>query len=213
MLAIPRMNINPKDYKSITDNLETCNENQISYVNWKEEYPFKPDVSFKIAHNGEYLFLQYFVKEKEIMAHVVVDNGPVYTDSCVEFFISFPDSFFYYNLELSCIGKALFGYRKDRKSPMYAEVDTMQSIKRYPSLGTEPFVLKKGNFKWNILVVIPASAYWQSGLTTFNGLKAKGNFYKCGDNLPDPHYLSWNPIYTPEPDFHRPEYFHEIVFG
>ena len=56
---------------------------------------------------------------------------------------------------------------------------------------------------------IPASTF---GLETFAGLQARGNFYKCGDRLPVPHYLSWAPIGTPKPDFHRPEYFDRLIF-
>jgi hypothetical protein len=44
------------------------------------------------------------------------------------------------------------------------------------------------------------------------GVECRGNIYKCGDALPVPHYVSWRPIDTPDPDFHRPEYFGQIVF-
>ena len=37
-----------------------------------------------------------------------------------------------------------------------------------------------------------------------SGLEAKGNFYKCGDKLENPHYLSWEPVRTPDPNFHLP---------
>ena len=40
--------------------------------------------------------------------------------------------------------------------------------------------------------------------------KLLGNFYKCGDATEMPHYLSWNPIQTERPDFHRPEFFGEL---
>lgn len=33
------------------------------------------------------------------------------------------------------------------------------------------------------------------------------NFYKCGDDLPAPYYLSWNKIIAPKPDFHYPDFF------
>jgi hypothetical protein len=56
---------------------------------------------------------------------------------------------------------------------------------------------------------IPAAVF---GLAAFDGLRARGNFYKCGDKLPVPHYLSWAPIATPRPDFHRPEYFDTLMF-
>jgi hypothetical protein len=35
----------------------------------------------------------------------------------------------------------------------------------------------------------------------------RANFYKCGDLTAHPHFLSWNPIDLPKPDFHRPEFF------
>jgi hypothetical protein len=38
-----------------------------------------------------------------------------------------------------------------------------------------------------------------------------GNFYKCGDETEYPHFGCWNLIASPVPDFHRPEYFGEIV--
>ncbi|MBR3471266.1 MAG: hypothetical protein IKH22_01600, partial [Prevotella sp.] len=37
--------------------------------------------------------------------------------------------------------------------------------------------------------------------------------YKCGDCLSVPHYLSLFPITTERPDFHRPEFFQDIVFA
>jgi hypothetical protein len=40
--------------------------------------------------------------------------------------------------------------------------------------------------------------------------KLLGNFYKCADATDQPHYVSWNPIKTEKPDFHRPEFFGEI---
>ena len=39
----------------------------------------------------------------------------------------------------------------------------------------------------------------------------RANFYKCGDKTAHPHYLSWSPIDTPKPDFHRPDFFGELL--
>jgi hypothetical protein len=44
-----------------------------------------------------------------------------------------------------------------------------------------------------------------------SGKRMKGNFQKCGDKTKFPHYGSWNRIDTPEPDFHRPEYFGDLI--
>lgn len=196
----------------IIECMQNVQENNISCVNWPELYPSDPKVSFKIAHNGNYLFIQFFVEENEVLAKTTEDNGPVWTDSCVEFFISFNNSPQYYNAEFSCIGKALLGYRKDRNSASHADPAIMKTIKRYSSLGTEPFDKKQGDFKWNMLVAIPVSAYWKSDLKSFSGIKARANFYKCGDDLTTPHYLSWNPIKTEKPNFHVPQFFGELNF-
>ena len=40
----------------------------------------------------------------------------------------------------------------------------------------------------------------------------RGNFYKCGNQLPKPHFLSWNPIPTDNVQFHCPEFFGELDF-
>ena len=39
-----------------------------------------------------------------------------------------------------------------------------------------------------------------------------GNFYKCGDLTAQEHYLAWNPVEVPTPDFHRPEFFGDLLF-
>lgn len=212
-MLVPRLTVEDiNDPEQIKIALALVSEHKIEQVNWPDSFPSKPTVSFKIAHDGTHIFLQYFVEENEILANVNDDNGPVWTDSCVEFFIQIGNSPYYYNLELSCIGKALFGYRMGRKDVVYGDSEVMSSIKRYPSLGLEPFGKKQEDFKWDLLAVIPVSAYWQSELKSFGGIKTRANFYKCGDSLTEPHYISWSPISTEKPDFHTPPFFCELNF-
>lgn len=213
MLSVPLIDVaDVNNPSSIIECMKDVRVNEIACVNWPGAYPSAPKVTFKIAHDGSNLFLHFFVEENEVLAKTTEDNGPVWTDSCVEFFMSFGDSPFYYNAEFSCIGKALLGYRKDRKDVEHASADVMNLIKRYPSLGSESFDKKQGDFKWNMLVVIPVSAYWRSGINSFSGIEARANFYKCGDHLTTPHFLSWNPIHTEKPNFHVPQYFGKLNF-
>jgi hypothetical protein len=51
-----------------------------------------------------------------------------------------------------------------------------------------------------------------SAIRNLSGVQAQANFYKCGDKLKQPHYLSWKPVLTSNPDFHQPKYFGEISF-
>lgn len=188
--------------------VERC---RIGRVNWPADYPYAPDVSFRAAHNGKSLFLKFYVQEACTMARVTEDNGAVWTDSCVEFFVSF-DQTGYYNLELSCIGRALLGFRKVKTEYEHASSGVMESILRFPSLGEAPFAERTGDNRWTLAVEVPASAFFRHRLESLDGIEARGNVYKCGDGLSRPHFLSWHPVGTPAPDFHREEYFGAIRF-
>ena len=61
-----------------------------------------PDVSVRVAHDGEAILLRYDVCEREIRAACIMDGDPSWKDSCVEFFIAPDGDAFYYNFEFSC---------------------------------------------------------------------------------------------------------------
>lgn len=181
-------------------------------VNWGNDYPTKVKAEVRLWHTKDALYIKYHVDEKEISALVDQDNGKVSKDSCVEAFISFDDSG-YYNIEANCIGRVLMSHRKGRKENVcYADQGVLQQIEREPSLGEE--VIKLTNIKepWELILRIPVGVFFKNQIRDLSGLKCKANFYKCGDSLPGPHFLSWKPISTPNPDFHRPEYFSSLSF-
>ena len=164
-------------------------------------------------HTGAYLMLRFDVREQWTMARVTEDNGEVWTDSCVEFFIAPDDSGYYYNFECTCIGRLLVGFRREREHATHATPRVMESILRNPSLGSRPFPEHEGDNRWSVVLAIPPQALFMHSLTDWSGLKAKVNLYKCGDKLSQPHFLSWKPIETPKPDFHRPDFFEQIKFS
>ncbi|MDU1903492.1 MAG: carbohydrate-binding family 9-like protein [Dysgonomonas sp.] len=211
-LTVSKIDINAKDIKAVSEKLQELPKHKLSTVNWPDLFPSKPEVYFTIAHNGENILLQYQVTEKEILGQITQDNGRVWTDSAVEFFLAFDDQH-YYNAEFNCIGTGLLGYCNSDGTPGEpAPLPIVKSIKREASLGTIPIAKTQGLFDWTITLVIPKTAYWKEKLTSFDGLKAKGNFYKCGDNLSTPHFVSWTRIDTPEPSFHQPAYFGILEF-
>lgn len=183
----------------------------IRYNNWPVQYPYSPQVTFNIAHNDREIFIRFDVSENYTMARIREDNGQVWTDSCVEFFLS-TDNNGYYNFEFTCIGKALSGFRQTRENAEHANPETMQSIGRLSSLGTENFEEQEGDNRWWLVVAIPATALFKHNFKNLSGLKAKANLYKCGDHLSKPHFLSWQPIDTPEPNFHVPQFFTGLEF-
>ena len=177
--------------------------------NWN--YNVKIEAGFSIGHDTENIFLKYSVRESNVRAMYLNSNDPVYEDSCVEFFISFEKGG-YYNLEFNCIGTVLGAYGKDRQNRTLLENDLLGSIQVIPSLGTNKILIEDRQTQWTLEVCIPSSLFIYSGLDSLKDKTASCNFYKCGDGLKRPHYLSWNPIVSEKPDFHRPEYFGEIEF-
>ncbi len=210
-LRIPYIDMEVSDINRVAAKLLTMPVNRIDTVNWPEKYPSKPEALFRIAHNGDNILLQYQVHEGEILGMVNDDNGKVWTDSCVEFFIALREDF-YYNLEVTCVGRALLGHRRTGTKAEHAATEVLKSIKRLPSLGYANREKEEGDFRWTLTLVIPRTAYWKDSIETFSGLKARANFYKCGDNLTIPHFVSWSAIGTPDPSFHQPDFFGELIF-
>jgi hypothetical protein len=182
----------------------------INTINWPD-YGYQPKVRFKIAHTGNEILLKYQVAEKYILAMETHTNGDVYKDSCVEFFISL-DGKNYYNFEFNCIGTVHIGYGSGRKNRKPVPVKLAEKINTKSSLGNQPFEEKKGNFNWEMMIRIPLETFVFDEIDSFNRLKATANFYKCGDETSEPHFLTWNPVDTKNPDYHRPESFGKVVF-
>ncbi len=183
---------------------------KIDTINWKE-YSEKPEVSFKIAHDGNNIFIKYYVKEKHIRAVNTEINDSVWEDSCCEFFIA-PNNAGYYNIEVNCIGTSLMGYGKNKKERKRFTVELIKGIKTLSSLGKETIEAKSGDFDWQLTIIIPKEVLQKNEINTLSGKTFKGNFYKCGDKTPVPHFLSWNPIEVEQPNFHRPDFFGELIF-
>lgn len=187
---------------------EARNE-KIACLNWPEAFPYRPEVSLDIFHSSDALHLHFRVREQAVRAVCAADREPVWKDSCVEFFFAPREDGLYYNLECSCTGKLYLCIGEGRHDREFLPETAYAGISRHPSLGTGPFGLLERPTSWELRLDIPASTF---GLDTFDGLQARGNFYKCGDALPVPHFLSWAPIQTPAPDFHRPEFFDKLIF-
>jgi hypothetical protein len=171
-----------------------------------------PQARFSLAHSGDSLFIKFQVAEKYVRATYRASNEPVYKDSCVEFFLAVGDRQAYYNLEFNCIGTCLMGYgTKDKKTRHYLPEAVIAKIKRQALLKAGE-ASPAGLFTWELTVAIPREVFCYHELTTLQGVRGGANFYKCGDDLPEPHFLVWNDIKAPAPDFHLPEFFGEILF-
>ncbi len=184
--------------------------NKVENVNWPKEFPYRPKMEFAIAHTDDAFLIHYRVEEQSIRAVAQKDNDHVWEDSCVEFFISPAGDGLYYNIECNCAGTLLLGVGEGRNNRVLAAPEVTKQIDRWATLGRTHFETKEQPTAWELALRIPYSVFFRHNITSLDGCTLKGNVYKCGDNLPAPHFVSWSPIGTPAPDFHCPEFFGEM---
>lgn len=184
--------------------------NRVENINWPKEFPYCPEMQFGIAHTGEEFLIHYCVEEQSVRAVAQKDNDNVWEDSCAEFFISPAADGLYYNIECNCAGTLLLGVGEGRNNRQLAVPEITRQIDRWASLGRTPFDTRNQPTRWELALRIPYTVFFRHNITSLDGLTLKGNFYKCGDKLPVPHFISWNPIGTPTPDFHCPQFFGKL---
>lgn len=197
-------------FEELDKRMETgASKDFICEVNW-QEYPYKPSAAVRVARSESHLVIFYDVKGLDLRAAALEDNGPVWEDSCCEFFVSHLTDGTYYNFELNCIGTLLAAKRRSRTDADMFSPDALARIIRHSSLERKVYEENDRIHAWSTALCIPFDLI---GLDTGNLPSAiRANFYKCGDLTAHPHYLSWNRIAIPAPDFHRPDHFGELVF-
>jgi hypothetical protein len=191
--------------------LDSYPTNTIGMVPWPR-YGYKPDVNFTIAYGSDCIFIKYYVTEKTVRAVYSQPNQPVYKDSCVEFFVAFGDEKEYYNFEFNCAGTCLVGFGENREDRKLLPEPVIRMIRHHAQLKVVNNQ-GEGNIAWELTLMIPLEAFYYHSLESVDGWQCRANFYKCGDDLPDPHFLTWNHIKSADPDFHLPEFFGKIKFG
>lgn len=212
--------------------------NNIDVVNWESyDYP-SASVKFRIAYTDSAICLQYAVKEPYIKATSKEDTGSApYKDSCVEFFIV-PDNTHYYNLEQNCIAIGTFAGGAERTGRTKYPKEVLDKIQRHSSIPAELFTEKEiwtakeikqikekkllallpdnlveGELIcWTMEIILPIELFSLKEVGSLTGKSVTANFYKCGDDMPVRHYLSWNPIKLERPNFHTPQFFGKLIF-
>ena len=183
---------------------------QVDQVNWPAGFPYAPLCAGRIARTEESLIVDFRVSGLDLRAQNTEDNGTQWEDSCVEMFIENPDGSEYYNFEVNPLGKVLAAKGAGRDNRVKRPAEEMAQILRTAKYeGAQDF--QGGIWDWRVTLVVPFDLL---GVDPDNlPAKLRANFYKCGDKTAHPHFLSWSPIGTESPDFHRPEFFGELILG
>ncbi len=173
---------------------------------WEPYYTYGQEISttFSLAYFESHLFVYFRVEEDEIRAQHKNHGDAVYEDSCVEIFIQGGDGR-YINFETNPNGALLANIGFNRHGRVELNPLFFDELVIFPKIINE--------FEWETLLILPLhQTPILKEATTLEGLKLRGNLYKCGDLLEKPHYLAWAEVETPDPDFHRPEYFKDFLF-
>jgi hypothetical protein len=188
--------------------MDGIQSNILKHVPWAQ-YDYHPVVRFAMAYGVDSVFLKYYVDEKFLRAANGAINGAVWEDSCVEFFMSFDDEPAYYNFEFNCIGTVLVGYGESKTGRTLLPDQLLRQIKYQAVINNDQ---SDNEIHWELTVAIPFTVFCYHQPVTLKGKKCKANFYKCGDLLPSPHFVSWSNIQAPEPNFHLPKFFGKLHF-
>lgn len=185
--------------------LQESESNIIGYAPWQKSFKI-PVVSFSIAYADDCLYLKYRVEENCIIAKFREINDPVYKDSCVEFFVAFEDDESYYNLEFNCLGTVLAAYGPGKENRIILPKELLKGITSETFIRS-PIENDNNDIIWEIILSIPIKTFLFHQLDNLSKKICRVNFYKCGDDLPEPHFLCWNNIVHDTPNFHLPAYF------
>jgi hypothetical protein len=209
-LNVPFIDVHPEvsNLYDIARLLDQQDKHLIDIAPWPD-WPSKPEVAFSLAHTGNYILLKYFVRETYLRAANFEYNSPVYEDSCVECFLAFNEDRNYYNLEMNSTGCLRMGYGDGRANRQLLEEGVLRKISRQTAITRNS---DRDIVAWELTAVVPVTIFAQHAADHLSGSRCRANFYKCGDSLPEAHFLCWSAINSKQPDFHLPEFFGELHF-
>ena len=166
---------------------------EVSLDNWGVN-EYTPKMTARILYSDYGLHIMMQTDEDNLVARERRQNGDIYLDSCMEFFFSGNETNpTYFNFEFNPFGNLYISTRKSRLDFYFPEGD-----KRYFEVVSD---VAPG--LWTIMFTVPFEFIdKEHGAHT---KRFKGNFFKCGGTRK--HYLTYYPVGTAAPDFHRPEYF------
>jgi hypothetical protein len=179
--------------------------------------PF-PFVQARLAAGPTALGVIFRVEDWHVRSVVRDYQGPVWTDSCVELFLTPGTSLAegYFNIEVNCGGAFLFRHQQARDRDTVAVCP--EHAGRLGVAHSMPPVVDPelpGPVTWTVGYSVPYEVLesYAPVARPAPGVRWRANLYKCGDATSHPHWITWSRVSLPEPDFHRKEFFGTLLFG
>lgn len=178
---------------------------------------FKPVVQAKMMYDDINLYVIFKVEDCFVRCMTDKINGPVWEDSCVEFFFA-PDNNFpqkYFNLEINCGGTALMHYnliaKQERVELSVDDIKKIEIAHTLPKL-IDPEITTPLNWTLEYKIPIKVIEKYSKVMHPGPGVTWRGNFYKIAENNSNPNYITWNVVENATADFHIPEFFGILKF-
>ncbi|GAB3419752.1 carbohydrate-binding family 9-like protein [Haloparvum alkalitolerans] len=176
----------------------------------------RPSTTARVLYDDETLYLHYEVVDGHSYATATRLNGPVWEDSCVEFFAAprpaSGDA--YVNLEVNCVGTFRLGYGAGRTDRALVDPEAAGDVRIRSSIDGPTKDPEPDDEGWWVAAALPfetLGALAGDAVAPVSGDRWRANFYRIRKR-PEPLYAAWNPVDAPEPDFHRPAEFGELRF-
>ncbi len=183
---------------------------KINVFNWEKYTGYDPEAEFQMVHDNGNIYLKLTAHNDYIISKCTDINDAVCNDSCMEAFIIVPGkSNNYYNFEFNSDGVLHLGMGESRYN---RTIVSPELIKKYVTVFVESDNIpatERGH--WSITAIINKELFKELSGECFEDGMGKGSFYKCGEHAVS-HFIAWNEIKTEHPDFHRPEFFGDIIF-
>lgn len=178
---------------------ETAERAVIDTINWGD-YASMPRTEARLLYSDYALHVRMETDEKPLLARHTAQNSTVCCDSCMELFIRPNENDKrYINMEFNPFGTMYLGVREGREGVVH------------PDKTRDYFDVKShvDDEKWVLQFSVPFE--FIDEIFGTHTRKMYANLYKCGDETECEHYVSYAPIESAAPDFHRPESFVPFV--
>jgi hypothetical protein len=198
--------------------LQWQNIDALEITNFMGTIPgIQPVVRAKMMYDNVNLYVIFCVQDQFVHCITKDYNGPVWEDSCVEFFFS-PDTIQperYFNLEINCGGTPLMHYNvipnMDIRMLATDDIRMIEIAHSLPQL-VDPEITDQ--VTWTIEYKMPFTLLekYSKVTTPKPGVAWRANFYKIAENSSNPHYMTWSVVDNFQPDFHLPQFFGCLKF-
>ncbi len=183
---------------------------KIASFHWEQPHFSRPESFFGMyAVKGKGIYARLYSFENDIRCECVGRDEPVYTDSCLEFFIMpLSDDKRYMNFEVNPKGVYLSQIGECRENRKFIKEVTDLEPKITPF-----FLNENEKTAWGYEIFLPdefISAVYGKDFVT-DEAEVKGNFYKCADLSVHPHYGAYFPVSSEKLGFHNPDCFGKII--